>query len=166
MMEKEHLPSVNKNTLSSEEGFAAYLCDALPSPVQERANNLLNWYMRHSRRNKKLYLCISILTVIFPAAATTVSIFNPFTTSNLIIALLSMSTTILASVNSLFRFRENWTRYRSSTESIKREISLYLAKSQLGKEKSELLELSQVLETIAKNESMEWCETHHKSPNV
>ena len=76
------------------------------------------------------------------------------------IGVLSVLMAILANINGIFRFKENWLQYRNTCELLQIEKQLYLAVA--GKYKNSKDKDSLFVETIEghlKNEKRQWQET-------
>ena len=97
--------------------------------IQFRLNYLLKWYTRKAQHNKLwynltrfiTYLIPCIITVIGIIAASNQGIWGIYATT-----ILSAVLICLRHVIDHFRFYENWVRYRSTAELLKRHAELYL----------------------------------------
>jgi hypothetical protein len=91
--------------------------------VLDRAEYQIRWYSSHADRNRIWYTSIKLLQVVagalVPFGAGIESIPWPVTGS------LGGAIVVLEGVQQLFRFHDNWVRYRATTEAMTREKYLY-----------------------------------------
>lgn len=95
--------------------------------LQDRLDQQLTWLSKASRANKRTFLQLRILEVLL---GTGITIFSPFTArlgwGPLAIALAGGGIALSGSLLALNRHQENWLRYRSLAEALKREKFLFL----------------------------------------
>lgn len=95
--------------------------------LQDRLNQQLAWLSKASRANKRTFLRLRILEVLL---GTGITIFSPFATrwgwGPLAIALAGGGIAVSGALLALNRHQENWLRYRSLAEALKREKYLFL----------------------------------------
>ena len=99
--------------------------------LKERIDNQLKWLSKASRDNKKNFLLLRILEVIL---GTGITIFSPFATQwewkgALTMSLAGGGIAVCGSLLALYHHQENWLRYRSLAEALKREKYLFLTKT-------------------------------------
>lgn len=96
--------------------------------LQDRLDQQLTWLSQASRTNKHAFLRLRILEILL---GTSITIFSPFSSGlpwgSLIIALAGGGIAVSGSLLALNRHQENWLRYRSLAEALKREKYLFLA---------------------------------------
>lgn len=123
------------------------------------------WYSEHSRKNKKYYMYLQG-SIIILSAFTTVLIAiglnsSPHFFVKLIPVITSMSITILVSILTTFKYQENWINYRTTSESLKKEIHYYKAGigdySTCTDEKALFIER---VENLISRENTIWVSTH------
>lgn len=130
--------------------------------LKERVNDQINWYNKNSGNNKFYYTTTKVVLTISAAIipALTAYMDNNNIVIKIAIGVLSVLMAILANVNGIFRFKENWIQYRNMCELLQIEKQLYLAeagKYKNNKEKDSLFVES--IEGLLKSESRQWIET-------
>jgi len=98
--------------------------------VNGRYRDQVRWYDRKSIRNKRWYLCLECCLIVISALTpilvmihlTPLDRYNllkwlPVVTSGLV--------AVLATALKTFKFQENWTNYRTTCETLRKEIHLY-----------------------------------------
>ena len=92
--------------------------------LKERYESQINWYDKKSMWNQKLYRYFQ-WSVIILAAITPVLVFTAPETNRwpavIIAALVAIGTTILKT----FKYQENWINYRTTCETLRKEIHFY-----------------------------------------
>jgi len=100
---------------------------AVDQYIEERVNGQLEWLSSASRSNKQQFFRLRILEILL---GTSITILSPFARSldwvPLLLALAGGGVAVSSSVLALNRNQENWIRYRSLTEHLKREKYLFL----------------------------------------
>ena len=108
----------------NQEEFQRYL--------EERYEDQCQWYGRKASINKLRYYVFQTLVIVLSGIATltvATGIYFPETNwLNLLAVTTTASVTVLASLQKVFRFQENWIEYRNTAESLKKERYLYLAR--------------------------------------
>lgn len=97
----------------------------------ERYQIEIQYYENRAARNKALYYGLSAITIIISSMTSIILyLVNVYSMDYLkIIAfLLSASVSILMAILSLYNFHEKWINYRTTSESLKKEIHYYDAK--------------------------------------
>lgn len=99
--------------------------------LKERYYDQVDWYDRKSLWNQKWYTRLQwsmiILAAITPAlVAIDASAFNS-AFFKWIAVLTSFSVAVLAAALKTFKFQENWINYRTTCETLRKEIHLYRA---------------------------------------
>jgi hypothetical protein len=97
-------------------------------PTWYRLNDQLDWYDRKSVSNQRWYRRIQGAQLILAAAIPVVS-FLPVDGTKFATAALGALVAILAGLQQLGQFHNNWTSYRSTAEHLKHEKYLFLASS-------------------------------------
>lgn len=100
--------------------------------LRERVDNQIAWHSRKSGRSRKIYLALTLTSLIAAACIpllSTISLLGdePGVLAPVIAGGLGVLITILSGTNALFRFHENWVDYRVVVEALKRERYLFLA---------------------------------------
>lgn len=126
--------------------------------ITDRLDNQINWYDRKSAQNKKYYTWIRIFSV-------TISACIPILTGMVleynfllhIIAVIGGLLVISESVSSLFKWQENWTRYRSITEQLRHEKIAFQTNTGVYRNVEALFaDLVERCENIISSENANW----------
>lgn len=121
----------------------------------------LYFYSSQARLYKKLFICLSLFTVIMPAAVTGLSSFANITPIyvKILITVFSAISTVSAGLLGIFKVRDHWINYRTNCERLKREIILYTEKitpyDDITKEKPYKLFIERC-EDIIGDERIQW----------
>jgi hypothetical protein len=105
----------------TEEQFSKYLT--------ERYEDQINWYGFKSARNKRIYYFLQWLVIILSSTLPFLVIALP-EQHKMIPAIVSLVLAIITAAAQTFRFQENWIRYRTMAETLRRER--YLFEADLG----------------------------------
>lgn len=98
--------------------------------IKNRVDNQIDWYDKKSTKNKKAYLSIKVCSIIFSAAIPVLTGLSVYSKYYLIfVSIFGSLTLILTSLSSIFRWHDNWIRYRSISEQLKHEKYAYLTNS-------------------------------------
>lgn len=95
--------------------------------IAERVNDAIAWYDKNANKYKKYYLQMRATTVI-GGALVPVLVNLDFDYVDLITTILSLIVVLLVSLESVYHFREQWTNYRSTEQSLRREYFLFTSK--------------------------------------
>jgi hypothetical protein len=96
-----------------------------------RAEDQINWYDKKSSSNKKWFLRLKVSEII-------IALFIPFFSGyidtdgkflKLTVGFLGVAIAAIAGLITLIKFQENWTEYRTVSESLKFEKFLFLSKA-------------------------------------
>lgn len=98
--------------------------------LSSRVDEQIDWLSRSSKANKRGFLRLRIAEILL---GTAITIFSPYATKvdwgPLAIALAGGGIALSGSLLALNRNQENWVRYRSLCEAIKREKYLYITRT-------------------------------------
>src|SRR5258705_1849868 len=99
--------------------------------VAERYFSEVSWYDNKSRRNQIWYRILQSGLILFSAATPVAVAMSQKADSGPVLKLLSLATSVLVAIlaTSLktFKFEENWINYRTTCETLKKEIHLFRA---------------------------------------
>ncbi len=134
--------------------------------LKKRLEDQINWYDRKSSKSQKMFKRIQLVTIVSAACI-------PFLAGYLseiiflkyIIGALGLLVAVLTSINSLYKYQENWIAYRTTCESLTHEKYLYMTgtKPYHGKESFNLL--VQRVEMLISQENSSWAELTKKNEN-
>jgi hypothetical protein len=91
-----------------------------------RLEEQIKWYSHGARRNKRWYMRIKVVQIVSAAA---IPVLAATSLPTWIAGGLGASIVVLESIQQLFQFHSNWTHYRSTSEALKHEKFLYLARA-------------------------------------
>lgn len=98
--------------------------------IKTRVDEQINWYDKKSTKNKKTYLFIKVCSIIFSAAIPVLTGLSVYSKYYLIsVSIFGALTLVLTSLSSVFRWHDNWIRYRGISEQLKHEKYAYLTNS-------------------------------------
>ncbi len=92
--------------------------------VPARLDEQIKWYSRASRRNRRAFYLLKIITIV---AAATIPVLAVLEGSSLVMAVLGAIIVADEGVQQLFQNQQHWIAYRAAAEDLKRERSLYTA---------------------------------------
>lgn len=94
--------------------------------LEQRVDDQLRWLSQSSKRNKRTFMSLAIFEVVLGTAITVAApLIGTHPSGRTLIAIAGGGVAITSSVIALSRSQENWVRYRSLAEQIKREKFLY-----------------------------------------
>ena len=130
--------------------------------LKDRVDNQIEWYNKNSSKNKFYYTTTKVVLTISAAIipALTAYMDNNNIVIQISIGFLSVLMAILANLNGIFRFKENWVLYRNMCELLQIEKQLYIAdagKYKTSKDKD--ARFVESIEGLLKNESLQWLST-------
>ena len=102
--------------------------DIESDPTWYRLNDQLDWYDRKSVSNQQWYKRIQGAQLILAAAIPVIS-FLPVDWTKFATAVVGALVAVLAGLQQLGQFQNDWTSYRSTAEQLKHEKYLFLAAS-------------------------------------
>lgn len=97
--------------------------------LKNRVENQIAWYSRNSTWNKHWFIALQMMTLFASGAVPVFAIFSGDMWVRVTVAILGSVTAIITGAVSLFRFREHWTEYRTTAETLKHEKYLYQTKT-------------------------------------
>lgn len=95
--------------------------------IAERVNDAIVWYDKNANKYKRYYLQMKATTVI-GGALVPVLVNLDFEYIDVVTTILSLIVVLLVSLESVYHFREQWTNYRSTEQSLRREYFLFTSK--------------------------------------
>lgn len=129
--------------------------------INDRAVSCLKWYIHKACSYRFLFYFCSVIALCAPLISSIIVGFNTLVDNSYVVlqiiticlgAISSAATSILA----LFHAQEKWTRYRSASEYLKRELVLYKAGVDKYSEGNAQLLFLETIEEYMVNEHMEW----------
>lgn len=131
--------------------------------INDRAVSCLKWYIHKACSYRFLFYFCSMIALCAPLISSVIvglssSKSCSWSMPSIVTAALGVASSIATGILALFHAQEKWTRYRSASEYLKRELVLY--KAGVGKYSEDNAQ-TLFLETIEEymvNEHMEWRE--------
>jgi hypothetical protein len=94
--------------------------------VLHRADELITWYDRHATSARILYCTIKVAQIVLAAA---VPVAAGLELPKLLTGSLGGSIVVLEGIQQLYRFHDNWVRYRWTNAGMQREKALWAARA-------------------------------------
>ena len=101
--------------------------------LDERVEDQIGWYEKKSSWNQKRFKFYQMSIIIFGALIPLITVvdFQELDVyARFLIALLGSLIAIFSAIINLYKFQENWVKYRATAETLIREKYLYLTRSQ------------------------------------
>jgi len=124
--------------------------------MSERVDHQINWYSKRSARNKKSFLNFQIGAILSAASIPIIAQFLDFSWVSMTIAVLGGVSAVIASVVSLSQFRERWTDYRTTAETLKHEKFLYLTGAGPYEDERNFPRFVEAIESLISQENTAW----------
>ncbi len=122
--------------------------------VLDRAEYEIDWYDRRATRARIAYCTIKLVQVLLAAF---VPVAAGFSAPKLVTGSLGGMIVVLEGVQQLFRFHENWVRYRQTCEDMTREKYLYAAGAgDYARSPRPRRLLAERIEALASREAHQW----------
>lgn len=133
--------------------------------LNDRLEDQIKWYDSKSQSNQKRYKAIRLIEIIAAASIPFLSGYIKEDTSpiKLIVGGLGFAIAIITAAIGLYQFQENWIKYRTACESLKREKFLFATKTEPYHLENPFPILVQRVEAILSKENIQWSQ-HTKSP--
>jgi hypothetical protein len=93
--------------------------------VPQYINDQSQWYGKESRVNKRIFLSIRAFEVVVASLIPIISLAGTWSAQRYVSAALGASIAILEGLLQLGQYQQNWHRYRTAREALKREQFLY-----------------------------------------
>jgi hypothetical protein len=131
--------------------------------IEKRLQDQIDWYDKKSLTNQKTFKRLKIVEII---AAALIPFLSGISISNnefrligtIVIGLLGMAVTIIASILNLGRHQEHWLEYRTTCESLKKESFLFNTGVEPYNSDDAFQLLVQRVETLVSKENTNWAQ--------
>lgn len=135
--------------------------------LSERVEDQINWYDKKSAVNKKGHFISKLIEVLGSSLITLIAGFSDkIDSSEWIIGIMAFSVAISSAVSSLYKFQENWIKYRSVAEQLKHEKYMYLTGSSEYSEEDKYKLFVENIELLISKENTDWSLMHkHEKKN-
>ncbi len=125
--------------------------------IKDRLNNQITWYSNRSQKNQKWFKRLRLIEIssaaIIPFLA---GIGSSIPYYQIIIGTLGVIIAVSAGLSSVYKFHENWIEYRTTSETLKHEKYLYLAKCSPYDGNEAFCMLVQRVESLISKENSQW----------
>lgn len=129
---------------------------------KNRLEDQIDWYDKKSIDTQKKYKRLKRTTIIASALIPIVSLATDFDTK-FIVSFLGALITMVEGINSLNKYGDNWTRYRSICETLKSEKYMFLSRSGVySEEESDFSYFVERIETIISQENINWASLNNE----
>lgn len=130
--------------------------------ISTRFEQSVKWYVKKANKFKKIYYIFSIIGIALPA---TVPIINSVFECtgfhcDIIITVISVMTSVAASILTLLKAQEKWIHYRNVAEILQTELSLYVGEVGDYKYNNKNETFIRKIETIMSDEHAKWQEMY------
>jgi hypothetical protein len=129
------------------------------SPTWIRLTEQIAWYERAAGQAQLRYRGLKVLEIVVAAAIPAAAAVGAGVG---LVGVLGAIVVVLAGVQSLFGFQTNWTTYRATAESLKREQHLYLARAGLYEGEDRDVRLAIAIEGHISSETTQWAATQQE----
>lgn len=101
--------------------------------LKERYEDQLEWYESKVKKNKQIYMSLQFVLIVFSIVVPIFIVINYILTTSTVLQwitiMMSIVVAILVSSLKTFNFHENWVRYRTTAENLKKELIFFRAES-------------------------------------
>jgi hypothetical protein len=126
---------------------------------QQRLDDQIDWYDRRSGSNQKAFKRLRLVEILTAATIPVLAGFSQGSQSfALATGIAGMIVTVIAGILALYRFQENWRDYRATSEALKQEKFLYLARARPYDGEQHFETLVQRVEALLSRETNQWTE--------
>lgn len=126
--------------------------------IKERLDDQISWYDKKSQWNQKYYKVLRIIEII--AAATIPLVAGLMTAESMelkfLVGFLGLMIAVITGAVTLYKFQENWIKYRTTCEMLKHEKYFYLTKTNQYNLDDPFPLLVKRVENIISKENMDW----------
>lgn len=139
------------------------------SYLSQRVDDQLGWLSQKSRGSKRLFMRLSIFEILL---GTAITVFSPYSQKipwgSFAIAVAGGGIAVSSSLLALTRSQENWVRYRSLAEQLKREKFLFATGTRPYDAKGEdaFHEFVDRVESLMLEERGSWARTFRGEPSA
>ncbi|MFQ5596677.1 MAG: DUF4231 domain-containing protein [Nitrospiria bacterium] len=126
--------------------------------IQDRLEDQLNWYDRKSGACQRRYKWLRAIEIVCAALIpfTVGPVLNKSELSAIVAGALGVTVSIVAGLMTLYKYQENWIKYRTTAESLKHEKFLYQTKTEPYDDTEPFPLLVKRVESLISKENTEW----------
>ncbi len=124
--------------------------------TMERLDDQIGWYEKRSRWNQLCYRNLKIVVIVVAASIPVFSSVGPEVVPRWVLGALGALVAVIEGIQQVYQFHANWISYRATSESLKREKFLFLAKAgPYASGESDVL-LAERIEMLMTQENTKW----------
>ena len=125
--------------------------------INDRLDDQINWYSNRSKTNQTWFKRVRLVEITAAAIIPFLAGIGPIIPYyQLIIGVLGVIIAVSAGLSSLYKFHENWIEYRTTSETLKHEKYLYLARCSPYDSEDAFCRLVQRVESLISKENSQW----------
>lgn len=127
--------------------------------LKTRINDQISWYERKSSYNKNAYNRMTVCSILFGSAIPILTVFEGEVMAQymrFVIALLGGGVAVISALVSLYKYEENWVKYRTAAQLLNREKNLFLTQTTPYTSEQSFSLFVQNCEAIMAAENSEW----------
>jgi hypothetical protein len=126
--------------------------------LKERVDDQIKWYSSKASTNKKWYIRLEILMIIFSVSIPFVSNFMTDQAAWIkhVVSFMGVAIAAITGLLALMKYRDNWIEFRATTEILKHERYMFLTKSGAYGSKDRFNIFVQTIENILSKEVANW----------
>jgi len=123
----------------------------------QRVDDQINWYDNKSQWNQKLFKRLRVFEIVIAALIPLLSGYvYQYKYMDYTIAILGLVIVIIAGLLTLYKFQENWTSYRTISETLKHEKFLFMTKTEPYNNERAFSLFVQRVESHISKENSQW----------
>jgi hypothetical protein len=126
--------------------------------LSKRIDDQIAWYDRKSGTCQKMYKRLRAYEIIAAALIPFLTGYVNLTAVKIAVGLLGVSVAIVSSLLFLYKYQENWVKYRSTVEALKSEKHLFLTQAPPYNTPDAFILFVQKAESIFANETGNWAQ--------
>ena len=135
--------------------------------IANRLDDQIEWCSNRSRVNQAWFKRLRLVEISAAAIIPFLAGIGPvFPYYQLVIGALGVVIAISAGLASLYKFHENWIEYRTTSETLKHEKYLYLARCSPYDSNDAFCKLVQRVEGLISKENSQWSRHVEKAKNT
>lgn len=135
--------------------------------IEKRLRDQINWYDYKSQFNQKWFKRLKILEIISAAIIPFLAGIGPiFSYYQWVIGFIGVVIAVSAGVSSIYKFHENWIKYRTTAETLKHELYLFKTKCPPYNESNAFCKLVERTESLISKENTQWSRNLEKRENT
>ena len=132
--------------------------------IEERLDHQKDWYSKNSQKNQNWHKRLQVLQILCAASIPFLAtVINQQTALNITTGALGVLIALITGISALYKFDENWIKYRTTAESLKREKYLYETRVEPYNGAEPFTLLVQRVETVISEENREWSQFINKT---